>query len=92
MPTTPSSDPRTFVLGQIREREQDDATVKQKLTRSQTLPLHRDTCFFCEQGSGYWENLHSVSTSSAGKAICASVDITGNDKLLVKLQVTVDSY
>lgn len=65
--------------------------VEQKFTRSQTSPYDKNTCFFCEQGSGYREILHSVSTTSAGKSIRAAVEVTGNEQLLTKLSTAVDA-
>lgn len=47
-------------------------------------------CFFCDKAAGYREQLRTVSTKSAGKSLHDAIEITGNDKLRVKLSTAVD--
>lgn len=45
---------------------------------------------FCEGEAGYRESLHNVSTSSAGESLRTAVNLSSNDKLLVKLNSAID--
>ena len=76
--------------GSTPKRQKADFPEK-TFTRSQTSPYDREKCFFCEEGAGYCNNLHSVSTSSAGKSIRSVVEITGNVKLLTKLSTAIST-
>ena len=79
------------------EREADDPCTsskrkkeEKKFTRSQTLPYNKELCFFCEQGAGYKDSLHSVSTESAGQSIRAAIQVLGDARLLTKLSTAID--
>ena len=72
----------------ILRYEQEPSTSQ--LTRSKTTPYNRDVCFFCDKAAGYREQLRTVSTKSAGKSLHDAIEITGNDKLRVKLSTAVD--
>ena len=65
--------------------------AKQPLTRSKTPPYNRDVCFFCDGEGGYRQQLHTVSTSSAGSSLDAAIKKEGDEKLHVKLSTSVDS-
>ena len=62
-----------------------------QLTRSKTSPFNREVCFFCDEQAGYRQSLHSISTFSAGESLRAAVELSGNDKLRVKLSTAVDA-
>ena len=62
-----------------------------KLTRSQTSPYNKDACFFCNEVAGYRKTLHSVSTTSAGQFIRDAVEISGNERLRIKLSTAIDT-
>lgn len=64
---------------------------EKKFTRSQTSPYNKELCFFCEQGAGYRDSLHSVSTASAGQSIRAAVQVLGDARLLTKLSTAIDA-
>lgn len=69
-----------------RRKSRSDSSVETpQLTRSKTTPYNKDVCFFCDGPPGYRKNLHSVSTFSAGESLRTAVDMSGNDKLAVKL-------
>lgn len=72
----------------ILRYEQEPSTSQ--LTRSKTTPYNRYVCFFCDKAAGYREQLRTVSTKSAGKSLHDAIEITGNDKLRVKLSTAVD--
>lgn len=55
------------------------------------MPLNKETCFFCDEGSSYRDSLHKVSTMSAGQAIRSAVEMSGNEKLIVKLSTAIDA-
>jgi len=61
-----------------------------QLTRSKTTPYNRDVCFFCEGTAGYRETLRTVSTMSAGQSLHDAIELSGNDKLRVKLSTAVN--
>lgn len=60
-----------------------------QLTRSKTSPYNQEACFFCNETAGYRENLHDVSTFSAGESLRAAVNMSGNEKLSVKLNTAI---
>lgn len=60
-----------------------------KLTRSKTSPYNKEVCFFCHETAGYRETLHNVSTFSAGELLRATVNMSGNEKLSVKLNTAI---
>ena len=60
-----------------------------QLTRSKTSPYNKEACFFCDETAGYRENLHNVSTFSAGESLRAAVNMSGNEKLSVKLNTAI---
>ena len=62
-----------------------------QLTRSKTSPFNREVCFFCDEQAGYRQSLHNISTFSAGESLRAAVELSGNDKLRVKLSTAVDA-
>ena len=61
-----------------------------QLTRSQTAPYNKDVCFFCEKDPRYRETLSMVRTKSAGKSLHDAIEISGNEKLHVKLSTSID--
>lgn len=60
-----------------------------QLTRSKTSPYNKEVCFFCDETAGYRENLHNVSTFSAGESLRAAVNMSSNEKLSVKLNTAI---
>ena len=48
------------------------------------------SAFFCEQGGGQKESLHSVSTTSAGNSIRTAVQVLGDARLQTKLSTAID--
>ena len=79
------------------EREEDGPTSSKRrkeekiFTRSKTTPYNRELCFFCEQGGGQKESLHSVSTTSAGNSIRTAVQVLGDARLQTKLSTAIDA-
>ena len=45
--------------------------------------------FFCDGPPGYRENLHNISTFSAGESLRTAIGMSGNDKLSVKLNTSI---
>ena len=45
--------------------------------------------FFCDGPPGYRENLHNISTFSAGESLRTAIGMLGNDKLSVKLNTSI---
>ena len=62
-----------------------------QFTRSQTTPYSKDVCFFCDKPAGYREALRKVSTTRAGKSLHDAIEISGDERLRVKLSTAVDS-
>ena len=74
-----------------KKRKQESASsATQLLTRSQTSPYKKELCFFCDKPAGYRETLTTVRTISAGKSLHDAIELSGNDKLRVKLSTAVD--
>ncbi|KAK2563742.1 hypothetical protein P5673_012729, partial [Acropora cervicornis] len=78
------------LAGPNEQRRKTALPSTSQLTRSKTTPYNRDVCFFCDKAAGYREQLGTVSTKSAGKSLHDAIEITGNDKLWVKLSTAVD--
>lgn len=62
-----------------------------QLTRSQTSPYDKATCFFCEEKGNAKQPLHNVSTFSAGESLNEAINLSENDVLRVKLSTAVDA-
>lgn len=77
------------ISGQDTKRQKIHAEPSQ-LTRSKTTPYSKEVCFFCDKEAGYREALSSVSTLSAGKSLRKAIELSGDDKLRVKLSTAVD--
>ncbi|KXJ06972.1 hypothetical protein AC249_AIPGENE76 [Exaiptasia diaphana] len=61
-----------------------------QLTRSKTAPYNKDVCFFCDGIAGYRQNLHNVSTTSAGESLRYAIQTSCNVKLQVKLNSAIN--
>lgn len=64
---------------------------RSQLTRSQTSPLDKDACFFCDGQAGYREMLFNVRTLSGGESLRKAITLSGNEKLAVKLNTAIAS-
>lgn len=73
-----------------RRKSRDQSEESTQMTRSKTSPYNKDACFFCEEPAGYRESLHNVSTFSAGESLRSAIELSGNDKLRVKISTAVD--
>lgn len=88
----------TQLLNRARERygkklisnSEDSQPSSSTFTRSQSSPYNKELCFFCENGAQYNNPLHLVTTNSAGESLKYAVEMSGNDKLLVKLSTAID--
>ena len=58
-------------------------------TQSQTSPLNKDACFFCDSQGGYRETLFNVRTLSGGYSLRRAVAMAGNKRLQVKLNTAI---
>ena len=78
------------LAGPNESRRKSNATVERsQLTRSQTTPLNKDVCFFCDCIAGYRETLFNVRTFSGGESLRNAISVSGNEKLLVKLNTAI---
>ena len=64
---------------------------RSQLTRSQTSPLNKAVCFFCDGQAGYREMLFNVRTLSGGESLRKAITLSGNEKLAVKLNTAIAS-
>ena len=64
---------------------------RSQLTRSQTSPLNKAACFFCDGQAGYREMLFNVRTLSGGESLRKAITLSGNEKLAVKLNTAIAS-
>ena len=69
----------------------DITPERSQLTRSQTAPLNKVACFFCDGQAGYREMLFNVRTLSGGESLRKAITLSGNQKLAVKLYTTIVS-
>ena len=73
-----------------RRKSRPDSSVEiPQLTRSKTSPYNKNVCFFCDGPPGYCKNLHNISTFSAGESLRTAIEMSGNDKLSVKLNTSI---
>ena len=72
-----------------RHKSRSNTPQQSKLTRSQTSPLNKELCFFCDKPPAYREVLFNVRTLSAGESLCKAASLPGNEKLLVKLNSAI---
>ena len=85
----------TLLKRAIQRYEEAESTVQKPptpstFTRSQSTPFKKDYCFFCHQEGTARNPLHLVSSDNAGKALKEAVDVSGNEKLCVKLSTAID--
>ena len=59
-------------------------------TRSCTVPISKDMCFFCDMPADRKCELHKVETENAGRALKEAVQNSGNEKLKVKLCTAIN--
>ena len=70
--------------------EMDEATTPSSstpFTRSATEPLRKDYCFFCQKDNG--QDLFTVRTENAGKALRQAVEISQSQVLMTRLNNAV---
>ena len=73
-----------------RRKSRSDLSVEiPQLTRSKTSPYNKNVCFFCDGPPGYHKNLHNISTFSADESLRTAIEMSGNDKLSVKLNTSI---
>ena len=60
-----------------------------QLNRSKTSSYNKNVCFFCDGPPGYRKNLHNITTFSAGESLRTAIGMSGNDKLLVRLNTSI---
>ena len=74
-----------------RRKSSTTPTEFPQLTRSKTVPYNKEVCFFCDNPPRYRQSLHNASTFSAGESLRTAVILSGNEKLLVKLNTAIPS-
>lgn len=75
-----------------QENVQDDpSTCQARLpyTRQQSTEYKKETCFFCDQGSSKRNLLRKVATDNAGANLKRAVELTANDKFMVRLSAAI---
>lgn len=70
------------------EKDEASASVSSApFTRSSTVPLDKDKCFFCQKEDGH--NLLTVRTENAGRALREAVEISQNVELKTRLNTAI---
>ena len=73
-----------------RRKSRPDSSVGiPQITPSKTSLYNKNVSFFCDGPPGYRENLHNISTFSAGESLRTAIGMLGNDKLSVKLNTSI---
>ncbi|XP_053111014.1 uncharacterized protein LOC128326996 [Hemicordylus capensis] len=74
----------------IKLNTEEDPILSSSTFTCSVLPYKSEFCFFCENGPGHKNPLHSFSTENASQSLRDAVERSGNEKLLVKLCTSID--
>ena len=72
-----------------RRKSRPDSSVGiPQVSPSKTSLYNKNVSFFCDGPPGYRENLHNISTFSAGESLRTAIGMSGDHKLSVKLNTS----
>ena len=59
-------------------------------TRAKNTEYKKETCFVCDQKSSKRNGLRKVATDNAGAKVKRAVELTGDDKFMVRLSAAMN--